>query len=86
MSISQEFVLSLILQIIILAFFFGIYVATIRFMGVQIKELKEQSKADKEELKEEMRRYNNVLSRLAVAENSISSAHKRLDDHIREEQ
>lgn len=85
MNLNLEFVISLVVQIIILAFFCGIYVATIKFLGMQIKELKEQSKTDKEELKQEMRKYNDVLSRLAVAENSISSAHRRIDEHIREE-
>lgn len=76
---NHELIYSMVVQIVILAFFVGIQVATIRFMSEQIKDLKEQSKTDKEELKTEMRRYNNVLSRLAVAENSISSAHHRID-------
>lgn len=90
MSISQEFVISLVIQLLILAFFVGIYVATIRFMGKQIEDLKEslhinkkelndKLDADRTELKEEMRRYNDVLSRIAVAENSILSCHHRLD-------
>ena len=81
-SISAEFTVSLIVQVVILAFFAGIYVATIKFICKQIDELKTQSKDDKEELKEEMRRYNNILSRMAVAENSIASAHKRIDDIV----
>ena len=31
------------------------------------------------DLKEEMHRYNSVLARLAVAENSIKSCHNRID-------
>ena len=42
MSIGQEFVISLFIQLLILAFFVGIYVATIKFMDSQIKELKEE--------------------------------------------
>ena len=79
MNIGQEFVISLFVQLIILAFFVGIYVATIKFMGRQIDDLKESLMADKKELKEEMRKYNNVLSRIAVNENSVSAAHHRID-------
>lgn len=79
MSISQEFIISLFIQLLILAFFIGIYVATIKFMGKQIEDLKESLIADKRELKDEMHKYNNVLSRIAVNENSISAAHHRID-------
>lgn len=83
MGLSQELAVSIGIQVIILAFFVGVYVTTIKFIGQRIDELKEQSKADKEELKDEMRRYNNVLSRLAVAENSIASCHHRVDELVR---
>lgn len=79
MSISQEFVISLFIQLIILAFFIGIYVATIKFMQKQIEDLKASLIADKRELKDEMHKYNNVLSRIAVNENSVSAAHHRID-------
>ena len=69
MSISQEFLISLFIQLLILAFFVGIYVATIKFMDAQIKELKE-----------EMRKYNNVLERLIITEQSTKSAHHRIDE------
>lgn len=79
MSIGTEFIISLFIQLLILAFFVGIYVATIKFMGRQIDDLKESLMADKKELKDEMRKYNNVLSRIAVNENSVSAAHHRID-------
>ena len=79
MNINQEFVISLFIQLLILAFFVGIYVATIKFMQKQIEDLKEQLIADKRELKDEMHKYNNVLSRIAVNENSTSAAHHRID-------
>lgn len=69
MSIGQEFLISLFIQLLILAFFVGIYVATIKFMEGQINELKE-----------EMRKYNNVLERLIIAEQSTKSAHHRIDE------
>lgn len=63
------FVIGIVIQIVTVGIFIGIYKTTISFMQKQI-----------EELREEMHRYNNVLSRLAVAENSISSCHRRIDD------
>lgn len=83
MDIGIEFIVSLGIQLLILAFFVGVYVTTIKFISQRIDELKEQSRSDKEELKDEMRRYNNVLSRLAVAENSIASCHHRVDEIMR---
>ena len=90
MSIGQEFIISLFIQLLILAFFVGIYVATIKFMGNQIEDLKESLSvnkkeinekldADRTELKEEMRKYNNVLERLIITEQSTKSAHHRID-------
>lgn len=93
MSLSQEFVVSLFVQLLILAFFVGIYVATIRFMGREIeglkqslilnkKELNVKLDADRKELKDEMKRYNNVLERMIITEQSVKSAHKRIDTLI----
>lgn len=79
MNIGQEFVISLFVQLIILAFFVGIYVATIRFMGKQIEDLKEALFNDKKELKDEMKKYNNVLERMIITEQSTKSAHHRID-------
>lgn len=49
-------------------------------MQEQIGEIKSDLKADKQELKEEMRKYNNVLERMIVAEQSTKSAHHRIDE------
>jgi hypothetical protein len=48
-------------------------------MQEQISEIKEDLKTDKQELKDEMRKYNNVLERMIIAEQSTKSAHKRID-------
>jgi predicted Holliday junction resolvase-like endonuclease len=79
MSIGHEFFLSLLVQLLILAFFVGVYVTTIKFMGNKIEEIKEALKDDKKELKEEMKRYNNVLERMIINEQSVKSAHHRID-------
>ncbi len=79
MSISQEFAISLVIQLLILSFFVGIYVATIKFMGKQIEDLKTNLFLDKKELKEEMKKYNNVLERMIINEQVAKSAHKRID-------
>lgn len=65
---SPEFVFFVVIQLITVGIFIGMYKTTISFMQEQIKDLKE-----------EMRKYNSVLARLAVAENSIKSAHHRID-------
>ena len=73
MNMTMEFIISLVVQLLILAFFFGIYVSTIRFMKEQIADLKS-----------DMKKYNNVLERLIITEQSVRSAHHRIDE-IKEE-
>lgn len=79
MNIGLEFIITLIIQLLILAFFVGIYTATIKFMQKQIEDLKETLLEDKKELKEEMAKYNNVLERMIITEQQAKSAHKRID-------
>jgi len=82
MNIGLEFIITLIIQLLILAFFVGIYTATIKFMGKQIEDLKDLLANDKKELKDEMKRYNNVLERMIITEQKAESAHKRIDTII----
>jgi predicted Holliday junction resolvase-like endonuclease len=80
MSINQEFVISLLIQLLILAFFVGVYVTTIKFMQAKIDEIKQALKEDKAELKSDMKRYNNYLERLIRLEDSDRAAHRRIDE------
>ena len=73
MNLSTEFLLSIVIQLFVAGIMIGVYKATIDFMQQQISELKE-----------DMRKYNNVLSRLAVAENSLKSLHYRVDEIVEE--
>lgn len=63
------FVIGLVIQIITVGIFIGIYKTTISFMQQQI-----------EDLKSDMRKYNNVFERLIIAEQSTKSAHRRIDE------
>ena len=67
-NITPELIISVTIQLISIGIFIGMFKTSLAFMQEQIKDLKN-----------EMHRYNSVLARLAVAENSISSAHKRID-------
>lgn len=69
MTISTELIFSIILQLVSVGVFIGVYKATVSFMQLQIQELKE-----------DMRKYNNVLERIIKAEQAVNSAHKRIDD------
>lgn len=80
MSVNQEFVISLLIQLLILAFFVGVYVTTIKFMQAKIDEIKQALKEDKAELKSDMKRYNNYLERLIRLEDSDRAAHRRIDE------
>ncbi|MCQ2957292.1 MAG: hypothetical protein MJ180_00145 [Candidatus Gastranaerophilales bacterium] len=69
MNVSTELILTLIIQLISVGIFIGINKTTIAFMQKQI-----------EELKADMRKYNNILERMIRVEDSTKSAHKRIDD------
>lgn len=69
MTISLEFGVSIIIQLIAIGIFIGVYKTTIAFMQQQI-----------EELKGDMRKYNNILERMIHVEDSTKSAHHRIDN------
>jgi len=79
MQFSPELIISVVIQLVSVGVFIGVFKSTIAFMQQQIEEIKTDLKADKQELKDEMRRYNNVLERMIIAEQSTRSAHKRID-------
>ena len=69
MNISPELIMSVIIQLIAIGIFIGVYKTTITFMSDEIKELKE-----------DMRKYNNILERMIIVEQSTKSAHHRIDE------
>lgn len=68
MQFSPELIISVTIQLISIGIFIGVYKTTINFMQQQIKELKE-----------DMRKYNSILERMIIAEQSTKSAHHRID-------
>lgn len=72
MSLTPELVISVVIQLISVGIMLGVYKTTIAFMQQQIQELKQ-----------DMHKYNNVLTRLALAENKIESAHQRIDNIVK---
>lgn len=80
MNFSPELILSVVIQLIAVGIFIGVFKTTVAFMQQQIVEIKQNLKEDKKELKDEMARYNNVLSRMIIVEQATKSAHKRIDD------
>ena len=79
MQFSPELIISVVIQLISVGIFIGVFKTTISFMQEQIVEIKNNLKADKQELKDEMRKYNNVLERMIVDEQSTKAAHHRID-------
>lgn len=79
MQLSPELIISVVIQLVSVGIFIGVFKTTVAFMQEQIGEIKEDLKADKQELKDEMRRYNGILERMIIAEQSTRSAHKRID-------
>lgn len=79
MQFSPELIISVVIQLISVGIFIGVFKTTISFMQEQIVEIKNNLKADKQELKDEMRKYNNILERMIVDEQSTKAAHHRID-------
>lgn len=69
MFMSYELIMSIIIQLVAVGIFIGVYKTTIAFMQLQISELKE-----------DMRKYNNILERMIRVEDSAKSAHHRINN------
>ncbi len=68
MSMTYELMFCLVVQLLTAGICIGVYKCTVSFMQQEIAELKQ-----------DMKKYNNVLERLIHAEDSIKSAHYRID-------
>ena len=66
-NISPDLIISVTIQLVAIGIFIGVYKTTISFMQLQIQELKE-----------DMRKYNNILERMIRGEDSAKSAHQRI--------
>ena len=82
-NITPELVISLVIQLISVGIFIGVFKSTITFMQEQIADIKQNLKDDKQEMKDEMKKYNNVLERMIINEQSVKSAHHRIDEMLR---
>ena len=69
MQFTPEFYMSVVIQLVSIGIVIGIYKTTINFMQVQIQELKD-----------DMKKYNNMLERMIIVEQSTKSAHHRIDE------
>ncbi len=69
MSISMEFLLVIVVNVLTAGIFLGGLAMSIKFIEQQIKRL--EDKQDK---------HNNLIERMVKVEESSKSAHKRIDD------
>lgn len=79
MQFSPELIVSVVIQLISVGIFIGVFKTSLAFMQQQIGEIKADLKTDKQELKNEMAKYNNVLERMIITEQSAKAAHHRID-------
>lgn len=73
MTVSIELVLSVVIQLVAIGIFIGTYKQTVNFMQLQINELKE-----------DMRKYNNILERMIKAEQNIKAIWHQIDESKKE--
>lgn len=69
MTISHEFLLVIIINVLSSGLFLGGIAVSIRFIEEQIKRLEEKQD-----------RHNHLIERMAVVEESTKSAHHRIDE------
>ncbi|MCD7780470.1 MAG: hypothetical protein LUH05_07345 [Candidatus Gastranaerophilales bacterium] len=67
-SITNELLFSLIIQVLTAGICLGVYKCTVSFMQQEISEIKQ-----------DMKKYNNMIERLIHVEDSTKSAHHRID-------
>lgn len=79
MQFSPELIISVVIQLISVGIFIGVFKTTIAFMQQQIEKIEVALSNDKKELKDEMAKYNNMLERMIIAEQSTKAAHHRID-------
>lgn len=79
MQFSPELIISVVIQLISVGIFIGVFKTTIAFMQQQIEKIEIALSNDKKELKDEMAKYNNMLERMIIAEQSTKAAHHRID-------
>ena len=68
MSITYELAFCIVVQLITAGICLGVYKCTVSFMQQEIAELKQ-----------DMRKYNNVLERLIHVEDNVQLAARRID-------
>ena len=88
---SLELKFTILTNLLMLAFFAGIYVCTIKFYGKSIDDLKEYFSEKIEDIKtnfkehlnrveEKQDKHNNLIERVTLVESSTKSAHHREDE------
>lgn len=91
MTFSAELGFTIIVNIIALAFFAGVYFQTIRSHDKNFKDLKNYFNEKINEIKENFRehltrveqkqdKHNSLIERMVRVEQSAASAHHRIDD------
>lgn len=68
MQFSPELIISIVIQLVSIGIFVGVNQTTLNFMQEQIKDLKE-----------DMRKYNSILERMVIVEQSTKASHHRID-------
>lgn len=72
--------ITVIVNIVAVSFFAGILKANQEHQKEMISLLKEDFKEHFKRLEDKQDKHNNLIERMATAENSIKSAHHRIDD------
>jgi len=79
MNISAEVTISVIANVVAIAYFAGTHHEAQKNLNEKIAELKEHFKEKFEALEKKQDKHNNLIERMVKVEASTKSAHKRID-------
>lgn len=80
MNIGAELLVSIGVNVIAVAYFAGVHTESQKSLENSLEELKEHFKERFESLEKKQDKHNNLIERMAVVEQSVKSAHHRIDD------
>lgn len=89
--LTAELAISIAVNIIVLAFFAGVYVSTIKnhekmiedlgkIIDMKVTDLKENFEKHLNRVEQKQDKHNNIIERMVRVEDSCKSSHKRLDE------
>ncbi len=83
MTISQELLFAMLIQLITAGICIGAFISTQKFLSEKFEDFKKDTKEHFDRLEHKQDKHNGLIERMAVVEQSLKSAHHRIDSALR---